>query len=69
MNTTKLENVTYKICSNCEENKNSDNFYKRGLICCECNNSKRRQKYKYNEEYIYNWILYNIYYISYLQKL
>ena len=50
MSITKPENVTYKICSNCKENKNSDNFYKHGLICCECNNSKRRQKYKDNEE-------------------
>lgn len=48
---TKLENVTYKICSNCKENKSTDKFYKRGLICCECNNFKRRQKYKNDEEH------------------
>ena len=51
MDTTKLENVTYKICSKCCENKMSDKFYKCGLICCECNNYKRRQKYKNDEEY------------------
>jgi len=49
--TTKPENVAHKICSKCEEAKTSEEFYKRGLICCECNNSKRRQKYKDNEEY------------------
>jgi hypothetical protein len=51
METTKPINVAYKICSKCEEAKSSEEFYKRGLICCECNNSKRRQKYKENEEY------------------
>ena len=51
MNSTKLENVTYKICSKCEETKPLDDFYKRGLICCDCNNSRRREKYKNNEEY------------------
>lgn len=51
MDTTKLESVTYKICSKCCENKTTDNFYKRGLICCNCNNYKRRQKYKHDEEY------------------
>ena len=51
MDTTNLENVAYKICSKCDENKPIDKFYKRGLICCECNNYKRRQKYKTDEEY------------------
>ena len=50
--TTKPENVAHKICSKCEEAKTSEEFYKRGLICCECNNSRRRQKYKENEENI-----------------
>ena len=47
--TTKPENVDNKICSKCEETKPLGEFYKRGLICCECNNSKRRQKYKNNK--------------------
>jgi hypothetical protein len=51
MEITKPPNVTYKICSKCEETKSSEEFYKRGSICCECNNSKRRQKYKENEEH------------------
>jgi len=51
MDTTKPTNVTYKFCSKCEEVKTSQEFYKHGLICCECNNSKRRQKYKENEEH------------------
>lgn len=51
MNDTKPENVAYKICSNCKENKNLYSFYKRGLICCDCNNFKRRQKYKNDEEH------------------
>ncbi len=49
--TTKPENVTYKICSKCEILKGLNEFYKRGSICCECNNSKRRQKYRDNEEH------------------
>jgi len=49
--TTKPENVVNKTCSKCEETKPLGEFYKRGLICCECNNSKRRQKYKNNEEH------------------
>jgi hypothetical protein len=51
MITTKPENVTYKKCSNCEENKTIDKFYTRGSICCQCNNNKRRQKYRTDEEY------------------
>jgi|Laugresubdmm15sn_1035100.scaffolds.fasta_scaffold00021_25 hypothetical protein len=49
--TTKPENVTYKTCSKCEETKYSNEFYKHGLICCNCNNLKRREKYKNNEEH------------------
>ena len=48
---TKLENVTYKTCSNCLIEKQKEDFYKRGKICCNCNNEKRRQKYKDDEEY------------------
>ena len=51
MDTTKPINVTYKKCSKCEESKSSKDFYKCGSICCECNNYKRRQKYKDNEEH------------------
>ena len=51
MSNTKPENVAYKICSKCNETKKSDNFYKHGLTCRECNNFKRRQKYKNDEEH------------------
>ena len=51
MTSTKPHNVTQKFCSICEENKTIDNFYIHGAICCDCNNSKRRQKYKNDEEY------------------
>jgi hypothetical protein len=51
MSTTKPENVAQKNCSKCNKDKTIDKFYKRGSICCECNNSKRRQKYKNDEEY------------------
>lgn len=51
MDNTKPENVTYKICSKCEESKTIDKFYKIGSICCECNNLKRREKYKNDEEH------------------
>lgn len=51
MDTTKPINVAYKICSKCEVSKNLEKFYKCGSICCECNNSKRRQKYKEDEEH------------------
>jgi hypothetical protein len=47
---TKPENVSYKICSNCKESKSSELFVKDRLICCSCNNYKRRQKYEENEE-------------------
>ena len=44
--TTKLENVAYIACSKCFLEKQEEQFYKRGKICCDCNNEKRRQKYK-----------------------
>ena len=49
--TTKLENVAYIACSKCFLEKQEEQFYKRGKICCDCNNEKRRQKYKNDEEY------------------
>lgn len=49
--TTKPENVAYKICSTCENVKPLLGFYKNNKVCRECNNSKRRDKYKQNEEH------------------
>ena len=49
--TTKPENVTYLTCSKCLIEKQEINFYKHGKICCDCNNEKRRQKYKNDEEH------------------
>jgi len=46
--TTKPENVA-KQCSNCKEYKEVDKFYKNGSNCRECNNFKRREKYKNDE--------------------
>jgi hypothetical protein len=51
MDSTKPKNVTYKFCSNCEENKPTDKFYKSGVNCSICHNNKRREKYKNNEEH------------------
>lgn len=51
METTKPKNVAYKQCSNCKETKTSDKFYSKGLICRECNNNRRREKYKNDEEH------------------
>jgi hypothetical protein len=44
MSSTKLENVASIKCSKCLVEKT-------GKICCICNNEKRREKYKNNEEY------------------
>jgi hypothetical protein len=49
--TTKPENVAYITCSKCFIEKQEEKFYKRGKICCDCNNEKRRQKYKNDEEH------------------
>jgi hypothetical protein len=49
--TTKLENVTLLTCSKCLIEKTCEQFYKRGKICCDCNNEKRRLKYKTDEEH------------------
>jgi hypothetical protein len=51
MDTTKPVNGAYKCCSKCYENKSADKYYKRGSICCECNNFNRRQKYKTDEQH------------------
>jgi hypothetical protein len=51
MDTTKPENVASKKCSKCEETKSFDKFYTRGAICCDCNNFKRREKYKNDEDH------------------
>lgn len=49
--TTKPINVALITCSKCLFEKQSEHFYKHGKICCDCNNEKRRQKYKNDEEY------------------
>jgi hypothetical protein len=56
MDTTKLDSVNLKICSNCDKNTSIDEFYTRGSICRDCNNFKRRQKYKNDEQYRNNII-------------
>ena len=40
-----------KICSKCEETKNINEFVKNTNICCDCNNERRRLKYKNDEEH------------------
>ena len=53
MDTTNPTNDTYahKNCSKCNISKFICEFYKRGLICRECNNSNRRNKYNNDEQY------------------
>jgi hypothetical protein len=46
---TKPENVTYKHCSKCDEAKTLDLFYANSGVCRECNNLKRREKYKLDD--------------------
>lgn len=41
--------MTHKCCSKCEEDKPLEKFYNRGLICRDCNNLKRREKYSIDE--------------------
>jgi hypothetical protein len=48
---TKPENVTYIICANCETANTPDKMVKDRKICCNCNNTNRREKYKNNEEH------------------
>jgi len=48
---TKPENVAYMTCSKCLIEKQTGDFYKSGKICCDCNNERRRLKYKNDEEY------------------
>ena len=54
MDDTKPQNVTHKVCSVCEETKTIEHFYKlgHGLVCRNCNNYKRRQRYKNDEEFV-----------------
>lgn len=49
--TTKPENVTYVSCSKCEIEKLVTEFYGKGKICRDCNNSRRREKYNNDEEH------------------
>ena len=51
MNTTKPENVAYKQCSHCKSTKKTDKFYATGLVCRDCNNSRRREKYNKDDEH------------------
>jgi hypothetical protein len=51
MSDTKPENVESIKCSKCLLEKSVSEFYKRGKMCCRCNNEKRRDKYKTNEEH------------------
>jgi hypothetical protein len=50
--------MSNKTCSKCCENKSIEHFYnhKKTLICRDCNNFARRQKYQNNEEYRKNII-------------
>lgn len=47
---TKPQNVT-SICSKCLVEKTSLEFYRRGKICRDCSNAKRREKYNNDEEH------------------
>ncbi len=49
-NTTKPESVAYKSCFICEVVKTKEKFHE-NKICRDCNNSKRRLKYKNDEEH------------------
>lgn len=51
MENTKPNTVTHKVCSRCKENKTIKQFYKISLICRDCNNSSRRDKYNNDEEH------------------
>ena len=42
---TKPDNVASITCSKCLIEKTIAEFYKRGKICCKCNNEKRRENY------------------------
>lgn len=50
MSDTKLEKVASIKCSKCLIEKTVSEFYKHRKICCSCNNEKRREQYKNNEE-------------------
>jgi hypothetical protein len=49
MDTTKPINVAYKECSKCNITKEQAQFYTTGLVCRDCNNLKRRNKYNTDE--------------------
>ena len=42
--------MDYKICNNCFTQKDASYFIRSKTICKDCNNEKRRQKYKENPE-------------------
>lgn len=48
---TKPENVTYILCSKCNNSKTLEHFYKKSNTCRDCNNFKRREKYRTDEEH------------------
>lgn len=50
-NSTKPESVTYVKCSSCQEIKEINMFYSRGMICRGCKNAKRRDRYKNDESF------------------
>jgi len=43
--------LNVKCCSKCDETYSIENFYKIGNICKNCNNEKRRNKYKNDDEF------------------
>jgi hypothetical protein len=49
METTKPESVAHKCCSKCDKSKELCEFYATGRVCRECNNLKRRDKYKLDD--------------------
>jgi hypothetical protein len=51
MSDTNPQKVTSFKCSKCLIEKTSIEFYRHGKICCNCNNEKRREQYKNNEEH------------------
>jgi hypothetical protein len=50
MDNTNTKNVAYKCCSTCSQIKELTEFYT-GIICRECHNHKRREKYKNDEKH------------------
>jgi len=56
MSDTKPENVASIKCSKCSVIKTLDEFYKYSKVCRSCNNKKRREKYKTDDEHRKNLI-------------